>query len=153
MPSGPTFAITGEASEAVSAAETVVQLRGATTVRAQILGYKISFDGTTAAATPIRVRVLRQTTDGTATAATEVNVSNPDGAAPACAGFHSFTAEPTAGGVLDDFFVHPQGLPYEEVYPEDLRPVLGMAATSRIGIEVTPGAAVNCAVTLWWMEA
>lgn len=149
---GHVYSITTEGAEGISAAETLLQIRGAATVRAVLLGWAVSFDGTSATATPVGVRLLRQTTDGTASAATEVNVTNPDGSAPAVAGFHSFTAEPIAGGVLDHRYVHPQGLPLEVWYPEFARPVLGMAATSRIGLEVTPGSAVNAVATIWWEE-
>lgn len=149
---GNIYSVTTEGTEAVSAAETLLQLRGATTVRPVILGFTVAFDGTSATATPVQVRLLRQTTDGTATAASEVKLSNPDGGAAAVTAFHSFTAEPTAGDVLYHTFVHPQGLPLEVWFPEFARPVMGMAATSRIGLEVTPGAAVNALATLLWEE-
>lgn len=144
------YSVTSEGEEAVSAAETILQLRGATTTKAKLRGFSVSFDGTSATAEPVIVRLLRQTTDGTASAATEVKY-DPDAPAAACTAFHSFTAEPTAGDVLFTVHVHPQG-GWSEWFPEDCCPFLDDVATSRVGLEVTPGAAVNVVASLIWQE-
>lgn len=144
------YSVTTEGEEAIAAAETLVQLRGATTVKAKIREWGVSFDGTSATAEPVVVRLLRQTTDGTASAATEV-AWDPDNPTANCTSFHSFSAEPTAGEVLETHEVHPQAGMIRQYLP-DCAPILDNAATSRIAIEVTPPAAVNAVAFLVWEE-
>lgn len=146
------FSITTEAEEALAAAtaETVLQLRGVTTTKAKIIEWGVFFDGVSATEQPVRVRVIRQTTDGTASAATEAEWDE-DGPEALVTGFHSFTAEPTVGEVLADYNVHPQaGIAMQ--YPLGREIVLSAATTSRIGIECTAPAIVNVAAYLVWEE-
>lgn len=146
------YSATTEAEEALAAAtaETVVQLRGATAVKARIVEWGISFDGTSATAAPVQVRLLRQSTDGTATGAVEAKW-DPDSPAANCTAFHSFTAEPTAGDVLAHYEVHPQaGLIIQ--YPLGREPTLDDATTSRIAVEANAPAVVNCAAYIVWEE-
>lgn len=147
------YSATTEGEEALGAAtaETVIQLRGATVVKARIIEWGVSFDGVSVTGEPVRIRLLRQTTDGTATGATEALWDDPDAPAANCTAFHSFTAEPTAGSVLADYNVHPQaGIVIQ--YPLGREPVLDNATTSRIGIECTAPAAVNAAAYIVWEE-
>lgn len=136
---------TTEAEEALGAAtaETVLQVRGVTTLKGEICEISVSGDqeATTELET-MRVRVLYQSTDGTATGATEV-AGEPDDPTPAITTFHSFTAEPTAGSVLIDVQVPANGEFYR--YWDDGQSPLKVdnATSSRIGIEVTATAAVN----------
>lgn len=146
------YSVTTEAEEALAAAtaETLVQLRGATTVKARIIEWGVSFDGVSVTAEPVRVRLLRQTTDGTGTGATEV-AWDPDNPTANCTAFHTFSAEPTAGEVLADYDVHPQtGIVIQ--YPLGREPVIDNATTSRIGIDATAPATVNAVAYLVWEE-
>lgn len=146
------FSVTTEGEEALAAAtaETVVQLTGANAVKAKIVEWGVSFDGTSATAEPVRIRVLRQTTAGTASAATEAKW-DPDNPTANCTAFHSFTAEPTASDVLADYEVHPQaGIAIQ--YPLGREITLDSATSSRIGIEVTAPAIVNAVAYLVWEE-
>lgn len=146
------YSITTEGEEALAAAtaETLLQLRGATTVKAKIIEWGVSFDGVSVTAEPVRVRVLRQTSDGTGSAATEAKWDADDPAA-GCTGFHSFSAEPAAGEVLVDMEVHPQAGVLIQ-YPLGREIILDDAATSRLGIEVTAPAVVNAVGHLVWEE-
>lgn len=150
---GSVYSITTEAEEALAAAtaETILQLRGATTVKAKIIEWGISFDGVSATEAPVQVRLLRQTTDGTATGASEV-VWDADNPTANCTGFHSFTAEPTAGDVLAHYEIHPQGGSLVIQYPLGREPTLDNATTSRIAIEANAPAVVNCTAYLVWEE-
>lgn len=140
----------GEEALASGTAETVVQLRGAATTKAKIIAFGISFDGVAATDAPVVVRMIRQTTDGTATGATEVKW-DPDDPAAACTAFHSFTAEPTAGEVLMTWNVHPQtGI--DQQFPLGREPRLSAATTSRIAIEANAPAGVNVVAYLVWEE-
>src|SRR5688572_30205052 len=104
------YSVTTEGEEALAAAtaETLVQLRGATAVKAKVVKWSVSFDGVSSTEAPVVVRLLRQTTDGTGTGATEV-AWDPDNPTANITSFHSFSAEPTAGEVLETYEVHPQG--------------------------------------------
>lgn len=146
------YSATTEAEEALAAAttETLLQLRGATTVKARVVEWGVSFDGVSATAEPVRIRLLRQTTDGTGTGASEV-LWDPDAPTAAVTAFHSFTAEPTAGDVLAEYDVHPQtGIVIQ--YPLGREPVIDNAATSRIGIDATAAATVNASAYIVWEE-
>lgn len=111
----------------------------------------MSFDGTSATDAPVLVRLVRQSTDGTATAASEVLISDPDGPTANVTGFHSFTAEPTASDIIELHEVHPQGGGIIRDYPYGREPVIDNATTSRLAIEVT-GPAVNAVAFMHWEE-
>jgi hypothetical protein len=140
----------GEEALAAATAETVLQVRGATVTKGRLKAWGVSFDGTSVTAEPVRVRLLRQTTDGTGTGATEAK-NDPDDPAANITAFHSFTAEPTAGDVLEDREIHPQG-GYDHQYPHGEEKVIDADAASRIGIEVTAPAVVNCVAYIQWEE-
>lgn len=149
------FSATTEAEEALAAAtaETVIALIGATQVKAKIVEFGVSFDGTSATAEPVRIRMVRTTADdGTSTAATEVQFSDPDNPTPNCAAKHSYTAEPTkASQAMAEWQVHPQaGLVMQ--YPLGREPGLDNTTSNGIAIEVTAPAVVNCSAYIIWEE-
>ena len=149
---GAIFSVTAEAEEALVAAtaETLVQLRGATATKAKIIEWSVSFDGTASTNAPIVVRLLRQTTDRTGSAASEVKW-DPDAPDANCAALHSFSAEPTAGDILAIYNVHPQsGMVMQ--YPLGREIVLDNATTSRFAIEATAPDAVNALAYIVWEE-
>lgn len=151
---GAVYAATTEAEEALVAAtaETLLQLRGATTTKAKIVAWSVSFDGIVATDAPVVVRLLRQTTDGTGTAATEAPL-DPDSPTAGVAALHTFSStEPTAGDVIETYEVHPQGGSIVREYPPGREPTLDNAATSRIGIEATAPVGVNAVAWVHWEE-
>ena len=93
--------------------------------------------------------LLLQTTAGTASAGTNVPLN---AASPTAIGTTqiSFTAEPTAGGVMESLMVHPQGGLYVCQYPEGREPT--MAVSTRLGIRATAAAGVNCSGWVEWEE-
>ena len=146
------FSITTEGEEGITTtAETLVQLRGTTAKKGRIVKWGVFFDGVDAAAQPVQVELAYQTTDGTATGATEVEWDTDDGPAT-LTGFHSFTVEPTKGGVLEHLEVHPQGGGIVVEYPPGREPTITAATSSRIGVIVTAGAAVNATAFIVWEE-
>lgn len=147
------YAATTEGAEALgdAAAETLIQLIGATTTKAKIAAWGISFDGTVATNTPVRVRLLRQSTAASGTGATEVKF-DPDAPNAGCAATHSIASNPTAGDVIEDVYVHPQGGIYIKEYIPGREPVLDNLTTSRIGIEANAPQAVNCVAWIHWEE-
>ena len=143
--------ITTEGSEAIASAtaETVLQLRGVTTLRAEIAEMVVSTDQQpTTEVENVAWRLLYQTTDGTATGATEV-AGDPVDPTPALTGFHSFSAEPTAGSVIiEGFFPANQGERFYWAQGEG--PVIDDATSSRIGLELNASAALNARAALRW---
>lgn len=150
---GACYAVTTETEEAVTtAAETILQLRGSTATKAKVWAWGIGFDGVSASAEPVRVRLLRQTSDGTGTGATEA-AFDPDAPTANCTCFNTFSStEPSAGDVLWEGHVHPQGGRVDIMYPLGREVVLDNAATSRVGIDVLAPAAVNVTAYLYWEE-
>ncbi|MGH2710341.1 MAG: hypothetical protein ACRDH9_03940 [Actinomycetota bacterium] len=141
--SAKAYTVTTEGEEALGVAtvETLVQVRGNASLKSKVTAWGASFDGVSVTGEPGRLRLLRQTTDGTGTGATEA-LADPGDAAALCTGFHTFTAEPTAGEVLREIQVHPQG-GHEEQFPLGREKYLLAATTSRIGIDALFAAAVN----------
>jgi hypothetical protein len=146
------YSATTEGEEAITtSAETLLQLRGATTTTGLVVAFGVSFDFETDGNGVARVRLLRQSTDGTASTATEVP-HDPNKPAALVTAHHSFTAEPTAGDVLMDFHVNLQGLPFIYQFPPGQEPVIDDATSSRLGIEVTATDACNAAAWITWAE-
>lgn len=93
----------------------------------------VSFEGVATDAKPILVKLVVQTTAGTATALTPVRAQKTDGNAIRTTAQHIFTAEPTSTDVLRSWYVHPQtGL----MYPFDISVLASaeFAAATKIGI-------------------
>lgn len=148
------YSATTEGAQTLIAAtpETLIQLRGASTIKGKIRKWGVFFNGVTATAVPVAVRLLRQTTDGTSSGATEA-AWDPDNPTANCTAFIGFSStEPTAGEVLETAFVHPQAGFYVAEYPPDCRPTLDNAATSRIGIECNAPAGVDARAFVVWEE-
>ncbi len=150
---GQVYSVTTEAEEALGVAtvETLVQLRGATTQKARLIEFGVSFDGVTAAAEPVEVILRRQSTDGTGVGATEV-LWDPDDPAASLTSFHTFSAEPTGGDRLGVWEVHPQGGLLVMQYPLGREPIIGDAATSRLGLTAEAAAVVNAFAYMVWEE-
>lgn len=147
------YTITTEAEEALTAAtaETLLIVAGATTRKAKITGYGVSFDGVSSTAEPVQVLIKRgnSASQGTSTAATEEKL-DPDSPTAACTGFHSFTAEPTyTGQTIYRYVIHPQG---GVLIERGLEIMLDDATNSFIGIEVTAPAVVNATAWMEWEE-
>lgn len=142
------IAQTAEVALVANTAKTVVQLVTPANHRARILGWGVFFDGTSVSNAPVQVRLLRQTTAGTASALTPVQVQ-PAAETIQCTAQHTATAEPTAGDVLDIAEVHPQS-GYEVRFPLGQEVIVG--GGGRIGIECTAPDAVNVRAKLIFEE-
>ena len=134
-----TAQITEEALAAATA-ETLIQLVAASNHRVKVLRWGVFFDGTSATAEPVQIRLLRQTTAGTASSLTPVKLDDSIGETLQTTAQQDFTAEPTAGDVLESYEIHPQqGIMV--IYPLGQEPIIG--GGDRMGIEVTAPATVN----------
>ncbi len=142
--------ITSEGEEAVASAtvETLAQARGVTTGKYECVGAVVSFDLEQTTEQEVAfIEIGYQTTDGTATGATEV-AADPDDPTPALTGFHSFSAEPTKGTVFAQRHVPLSGGTAEVYLAAGDGNFLDSATTSRIGVWVTTSAACNAAAEL-----
>lgn len=130
---------TAEVALSAGTAKTVLQLVAASNHLVKVKSWGVFFDGTSASAEPVQVRLLRQTTAGTMTSLTPVERSN-HGATLQTTAQHTATAEPTAGNILAAREVHPQA-GYQEIFPAGDEIIIGSAG--RLGIECTAPANVN----------
>jgi hypothetical protein len=140
---------TAEIALSAATAKTILQLVAASNHRAKLLSWGVFFDGTSATAEPVQVRLLRQTSAGTMSALTPVKNDDSLAETLQTTAQHTATAEPTAGDVLEAIEVHPQG-GYEKIYPLGQEPVIG--GGDRIGIECTAPASVNVRASVTFEE-
>lgn len=152
---GNIYSATSEGEEALgtATAETVIALIGSTACKGRIIEWGISFDGISATAEPVVVRLVRLTADdGTRTTTVSEVKWDTDANASNCVARHSFTAEPTkATDPLASYNVHPQGGLVVQ-YPLGREPVLDDSTSAGLGIECTAAAAVNVTAYVVWEE-
>lgn len=141
-------AVTAEIALSAATAKTILQLIAPTNHRVKILGWGVSFDGTSASAEPVVVRLLRQTTAGTVTSLTPKQTRTAAETIQSTAS-HTATAEPTAGDVLDIQNVHPQGSHFWPMTPGQ---EIVVGGGGRIGIECTAPANVNVIGKMFFEE-
>ena len=143
----------GEEALAAATAETVLHLIGHASVKAKIVEWGVSFDGTSPTAEPVQVKLFRTTADdGTASGASELMWGDPDAPTPLCTVKHSFSVEPTkASFPIFAMEVHPQaGLIIQ--YPLGREIGLDNTASGGVCIEVTSPAIVNVQGYIVWEE-
>lgn len=129
----------GEIALSAATAKTVLQVVAPANHRVVLKRWGVFCDGVSPTAEPVQVRLLRQTTAGTMSAATPRKM---DGYAETIQSTAQKTAsaEPTAGDVLAVLEVHPQQ-GYAEAFPYGDEPII--AGGGRVGIECTAPAGVN----------
>lgn len=138
-----------------TALKTLGQLATASTDRAEIIEWSVSFNGTNAAAVPVLVQLNRQTTAGTGGVAGTENPTDPADGAATVVGLTGplaavWTGEPTTGLILYADYYTPVGLGPFVQYPLGRGIVLPVSA--RIGVTVTAAVAINCAGHFTWFE-
>lgn len=144
---------TGGEQGLTTSTETVLQIRGNSSTRARVIAWSISFDGTDSSAAPVLVELLRQTTDGTGSAATEFPLDTADPTSALVTAFTAFSAEPTAGDILESYEIHPQGGLIVREYPPGREIYISASSSNRLGIRCSlPAGTVNCVAWLHWEE-
>jgi hypothetical protein len=131
-----------------TAAKTLIQLVAPSSQMVAVLGWTLNFDGTSSTATPIRFRLIRQTTAGTMSALTPVKLNDSIGDSIRSTAQQNATAEPTASDILDIGTIHPQQSKVIWYPPNHI--VCG--AGDRIGLEVLAGTGVNAFGVMWCEE-
>lgn len=134
---------TGAVALTPATAKTLIQIVAPANQRIKILSFSVSTDGITAAAIPMTVRILRQTSAGTFSNTT--NAPNPDEAEMTETFQTNYqtvaTVEPSAGAVLRDFLVPTFNGGYQEQCAFDRE--LIVKGGTRLGWECTAAAIVN----------
>jgi hypothetical protein len=130
-------AATAAVSLSAATAKTVLQIVAPSNQRVRVNKFSVSFNGTSATAEPVYVRILKQTTAGTMTSLTpRALVPLVSGEAINTTAQHTATVEPSASDVLRTLHVHPQGGHTEILHP---LPIV-LLESERLGIECTaPG--------------
>lgn len=144
-------ATTGAVSLSAATAKTVLQLIAPTNQRGKLLRLHYSFNGISPSAEPALIRVLRQTTaiGGTPTSVTPKRTGAGSETIQFTAAVSAGGAEPTAGDVLDEGYLHTQtGL--IEYAPLGLE--IAILGGTRLGVEITSPSAVSVRVAAWWDE-
>lgn len=124
----------GEVSLTAATAKTVLQIVAAANHRVKVNGIHIALKGIVVTDTPVKVRVLRQTTAGTMSPGTPVKNNSADDETLQTTALVNASAEPTAGDVLETFEIHPQ-TQYRCFYP--LGQEIIVPGGGRLGIELT----------------
>jgi len=140
----------GPVALAAGVAKTALQVIAPANQRVKVTNVGIYTDGVTSNAVPIQVRILRQTTAGTGTAATPVPVEKELTEAIQTTAAANFTAEPTAGDVLDNLGVPAFMGQYEVFYP--LGQEILVQGGGRLGFECNAPAGVNVRVKVQFEE-
>lgn len=136
---------------------TVLELLGSANVRAELVEFGVSFNGTSATQAPILVRLRQITATGTGTACTEFLVDRSAKATSAVTAKHTLTVEPTmvASSALGAWYVHPQGGLLVVQYPLGARPVICDGSASQgLAFELTSASGVTpqCSAYAIWNE-
>jgi hypothetical protein len=131
----------GEIGLLAATTKTVLQAVAPANQRVACRGWSISFDGTSGAAEPVQVDLLFQTTAGTMSAATPVSEDGLGAETIQVTAQKNATAEPTSGGVIRRYEVHPQTGMEMRYSPDEEILIKGGA---RLGLRVTAPAIVNC---------
>jgi hypothetical protein len=126
-----------------TSAKTLAQIVAAANHKVLIDGVRISFNGVSSTAEPIKVDILRQTTAGTMSALTLVKDPDDWSETMQTTAQHTATAEPTSGDVLHSQYVHPQqGTVWEFAFSR----TIAIGGGDRLGVRVTAAASVNALV-------
>lgn len=128
-----------------TSAKTLMQIVAASNHGVLIDEISISFQGTSNSASPIKVRVLRQTSAGTMTSLTLVKDPDDTDETIQTTAQHAATVEPSASDVLIEEYVHPQtGYTWQAPFGRAIK----IGGGDRLGVEVTAGADVNASVRI-----
>ncbi len=130
--------------------KTVIQITSVTRP-VKVTEWSISFDGATPADEPVLVEVLRQTTAGTGGTSVTPRKRVDYVSTATTTAKTGPSAEPTAGDVLETYYLTPNGGLLVIQYPEGGEIVV--PASGRLAIRATaPSNAVNAAAWVGWEE-
>ena len=125
---------TSAVSVAAGTTQTLVQAVAAdANTPLTVVQMSVSFKDPTSSDTEVLVEMLRQSTAGTSSALTPVTYREQSSASARFTALQTFTAEPTAGNILDSWYVLPYGGLFVIQYPLEREPT----CTTRVGVRIT----------------
>lgn len=132
----------GEIGLSAATAKTILQARTPTNQAAALLGFAVSFDGTSATAEPVLVELVRYSSNGSMTSAAGQKDDPGRQETIQTVGVKNATVEPAADSVIRYWDVHPQ-TGYERHFGADEEIIV--PGGGRIGLRCTAPASVNVA--------
>ncbi len=132
--------------------KTVIQMTAAANHRVRIIGFNISFNGTSTTAEPVKVYAYQTDGAGTLTAANPVASDSSVVITIQTTGGINATLEPGSKVSRGIFLVHPQQA-YTHHFPSYAQPVIG-AGTTTDGFAIAANApvGVSCSAAIWAEE-
>jgi hypothetical protein len=129
---------------------TYMQLRANASVPIRLIELGISFDGTSSTSTPVDVKLVRNSTDGTGSAMSAAEINVLDGrvsTSQSATGYKAFSVEPTISATLWVSHAHPQnGIAWRP--PVDLT----VPESGRLALFLTAAQTVNANIYMIWEE-
>ena len=145
MKAGYTAEVGAAVALSAGVAKTVLSVIAPAQFGVDLVGYRLGFDGVTAANTPVVIEVVSFTTDGTGSAGT---VAQAYGRA-ITAGFttkYNYSIEPTTVTLIDTFRLTPNGGAIVYDYPRDRTP--DTAVSNLMALRLTAAQTVNVTATM-----
>src|SRR5215475_3387445 len=118
MKAGYTAEVGAPVALVAATAKTVLSVIAPAQFGVDLVGFRLGFDGVTAANTPVVVEVVTFTTDGTGTAGT-VNQAYGRSITAGFSTKYNYSAEPTTATAIDRFSITPNGGAIVYDYPRD----------------------------------
>ena len=135
------FQPTSEIALTAAASKTVMRVSASSSVGIVVLEYGVFFDGVSAVAEPVIVRLVRLSSDGTMTGLTGNLTGLIQGETVQASGAFNATVEPGLGAQLELKEIHPQS-GYEKAYGFNTETYV--PPSGRIGLVIMAPANVNC---------
>lgn len=145
MKAGYTAEVGAAVALAAGTAKVVLAVIAPAQFGIDLVGFRLGFDGVTAANAPVVVEIVTFTTDGTGTGGTVVQAYGRS----ITAGFttkYNYSADPTVPTLVDRYTITPNGGAIVYDYPRDRTP--DCAVSNLIGIRLTAAQIVNCNATM-----
>lgn len=122
------------------------EMLGSANVKAKLVEFAVSFNGTSSTQAPILVKLRQITATGTGTACTEVSTDRAAKTTPGVQMKHTLTVEPSMVSTvaLGQWYVHPQGGLLIVQYPLGREPVICDGSGSQgLALELTSASGVT----------
>jgi hypothetical protein len=145
MKAGYTAEVGAAVALSAGVAKTVLSVIAPAQFGVDLVGFRLGFDGVTAANTPVVVEIVTWTTDGTGTGGT-VNQAYGRTITAGFTSKYNYSIEPTVATAVDRYSLTPNGGAIVYDYPRDRTP--DCAVSNLIGIRLTAAQTVNCNATM-----
>ena len=145
MKAGYTAEVGAAVALSAGVAKSVLSVIAPAQFGVDLVGYRLGFDGVTAANTPVVIEIVTFTTDGTGTSGT-VNQAYGRSITAGFTTKYNYTVEPTTVTAVDTYRLTPNGGAIVYDYPRDRTP--DCAVSNLIAIRLTAAQIVNVTATM-----